>query len=228
MNRVKFEHSPLIDFVRVLFTLENDNFYKVNDYKVFLPQLNKKLKERIINHAMTKNDYFLLLDRVTTEYRKHKRTYYKVKGNLSAHWKKVEKRGLYGKIEKLTQQKLPKQITCYLTVWGSRGSEIPPDKIVARVFTPTTYRSTVARSIGKKYYTSNLGFELVELSLYKYQKKYAINQNKYIRIVDLILNKTRCFYAGASLRGDNSVDKLYEKHADNIETLFQKLSTPQG
>ena len=221
--RIEFEYSLSVEFASVLFTLENLKFYKDKNYQVHLPRLPKDLVQRIVGHKTGKFDYFVLLEILSKEFDKNKKSYRKVKNNLQTHWRNVERRGIYKKIEKLTGNKLPDKTTCFLTIWGSGGSEIPPDKIVIRVFTPGTYKRTLSKQIGYERYTNRVGFELVELALHNLQKKYKIPQEKYIRIVDNILSDTKCFYSSMNLRGDWGIDDTYKKYKGNIKELFNIL-----
>lgn len=225
MTKVFFRHSEFVDFSRILDSLVRFDFYDKNKLAIVLPDMSDSIAKRIKANSFTDHELLALMSVVEFNYNKNKRLYYKTKNNLVNNWRKVEKRGFYERLNDLLKLDIPKEIVCYLSVWGSGGTEVLPDLIFIRVNSPKSLKSTNSKSIGRISYMSRVAYEIVELVVSPLQQKYSLEYRKYTRIINLILNDLKLFYKQSIVLDDFSVDATYYKHiSKGIKEVFKNVS----
>lgn len=199
LPKVTFQLNTLEqEIARVFNVIKEMEFYQKNNYHVDLPQIDKKLLNKIKNcKKLTNKERVKLVRVITNEYdnfKKDKRIL-KIKRDL-----KKQEQKFFNKIPRLLKIELSEEYHVYLTQYGPGGSYWLP-------------RNAIVKNINSRgRYT--IVHEIIHLMIENLIQKYKISHWQKERMVDLYLSKIFDDYVLQNiekLRGVKKVDGVFEK-----------------
>lgn len=108
----------------------------------------------------------------------------------------------------------PIKYDVFLTMYGTKGSYVPPGGIIVNI------RNRTIKDI-----TDTIIHEYIHLQIHKYIKKYNITHWDKERIVDLIVNKYFKINRWQNIKKyKTDIDKLFNKYfEESLSTFFRKI-----